>query len=86
MQEKQQAMQDSLSLGTPVMTTSGLHGTIAGLGDRTVDIEIAPGVVVTFARPAILEVRTPAADPADNTDDDSADGTTGGRPAADGTL
>jgi preprotein translocase subunit YajC len=86
MQEKQQAMQDSLTLGTPVMTTSGLHGTIAGLGDRTVDVEIAPGVVVTFARPAILEVRTPAVDPADNTGDDSADGATGGRPAADGTL
>ena len=61
MQEKQQTMQDSLSLGTPVMTTSGLHGTVAGLGDKTVDIEIAPGVVVTFARPAILEVRTPGA-------------------------
>ena len=53
-------MQDSLSVGTPVMTTSGLHGTVAGLGDKTVDIEIAPGVVVTFARPAILEVRKPA--------------------------
>jgi preprotein translocase subunit YajC len=59
-QQKQQAMQDSLTVGTPVMTTAGLHGTVAGLGDRTVDLEIAPGVVVTFARPAILEVRSPA--------------------------
>ena len=85
-QEQQKAMQDSLSVGTPVMTTSGLHGTVASLGEKTVDLEIAPGVVVTFARPAILEVRTPAVDPADNTGDDSADGTAGGRPAADGTL
>ena len=48
-----------LTIGTPVMTTSGLHGTVAALGDTTVDLEIAPGVVVTLARQAILEVRTP---------------------------
>lgn len=60
MQEQAKTLQDSLTVGTPVMTTSGLHGTVAGLADKTVDIEIAPGVVVTFARPAILEIRTPA--------------------------
>ena len=49
MQEQQKALQDSLSIGSPVMTTSGLHGTVAGLGDKTVDIEIAPGVVVTLS-------------------------------------
>ncbi len=56
-QEQQQAMQNSLTIGTPVMTTAGLHGTVAGLGEKTVDLEIAPGVVVTFARQAVLEVR-----------------------------
>jgi preprotein translocase subunit YajC len=61
-QEKAQSMQDSLTIGTPVMLTSGIHGTIAGLGDTTVDVEIAPGVVMTVARPAIMEVRTPAAE------------------------
>ena len=59
-QAQQQQMQNSLTIGTPVMTTAGLHGTVAGLGEKTVDLEIAPGVVVTFARPAILEVRRPA--------------------------
>jgi preprotein translocase subunit YajC len=83
LQEKQQAMQDSLTIGTPVMTTSGLHGTIADLGDKTVDLEIAPGVVVTFLRPAILEVRKPAV-PAQDVDT-TGDDTPGGRPA-DGTL
>jgi preprotein translocase subunit YajC len=58
-QQKQQEMQNSLTVGTPVMTTAGLHGTVAGLGERTVDLEVAPGVVVTFARQAILEVRRP---------------------------
>jgi preprotein translocase subunit YajC len=60
MQEQARAMQSSLTVGTPVMTTSGLHATVTGLGDSTVDLEIAPGVVATFARQAILEVRRPA--------------------------
>ena len=61
-QAQQQEMQNSLTIGTPVMTTAGLHGTVAGLGEKTVDLEVAPGVVVTFARQAILEIRRPAVD------------------------
>jgi preprotein translocase subunit YajC len=60
MQAKAQAMQESLTVGTPVMMTSGIHGTVVGLGEGTVDVEIAPGVVTTFARPAIMEIRRPA--------------------------
>jgi preprotein translocase subunit YajC len=59
-QEQQRVLQESLTPGTPVMTTAGLHGTVAALGEGTVDLEIAPGVVVTFARQAVLEVRKPA--------------------------
>ncbi len=87
MQAHQQELQDSLAVGTPVMTTSGLHGTIAGLGETTVDIEVSPGVVVTFARPAILEVRKPATVPDGSVPPgtgDDAPGTTGEQPA-DGT-
>jgi preprotein translocase subunit YajC len=85
MQAQAQALQESLTIGTPVMTTSGLHGTVAGLAEKTVDLEIAPGVVATFARPAIMEVRTPVvATPIEDTDN-GANGTPGGRPA-DGTL
>ena len=67
-QQQQQQMQNSLQVGTPVMTTAGLHGTVAGTGDKTVDLEIAPGVVVTFARQAIMEVRKPDG-PAPGSDD-----------------
>ena len=85
MQLKAQELQDSLAIGTPVMTTAGLHGTVAAMGDKTIDLEIAPGVVVTFARQAVLEVRKPDG-PADAATDDGTDfGTTGGRPA-DGAL
>ena len=82
---KAKAMQESLTIGTAVMTTSGLHGSVADLSDpATVGLEIAPGVVVRFARQAILEVRRPAvAEPLDAPGDDGP-GTTGGRPV-DGT-
>ena len=60
---QQQQMQEALQPGTPIMTTSGIHGTVAGRTDTTVDVEVAPGVVITFVRQAILEVRKPA-DPA----------------------
>ena len=85
LQEQQRTLQESLTPGTPVMTTAGLHGTVAALGEGTVDLEIAPGVVVTFARQAILEIRKPAV--AGPTTDstvfpgDDANGTADGGPA-----
>src|ERR687886_1727433 len=60
MQAQQQQMQESLKPGTSVMTTAGMHATVAGIGDGTVDLEIAPGVVSTYERRAILQVREPA--------------------------
>jgi preprotein translocase subunit YajC len=81
-QAQSQAMQNSLTPGTAVMTTSGLHGTVAALGEGTVDLEIAPGVVVSFARQAILEVRpaaTSAVEPGISAEE--APGTPGVRPA-----
>ena len=84
MAARAQALQESLTVGTPVMTTSGIHGTVAALHETTADLELAPGVVVTFARQAILEIRQPAgAD--DGLPGDDAPGSAGGRPA-DGTL
>jgi preprotein translocase subunit YajC len=87
MQAQAQALQESLRIGTPVMTTSGIHGTVAALADKTVDLELAPGVVVTFARPAIMEVRRPVVAPGDEGSEieGPGNGAAGGRPA-DGTL
>lgn len=56
---KTREMQAGLAVGTEVMTTSGLFGRIAGLEDDAVDLEIAPGVVVRWARAAIAEIRSP---------------------------
>jgi preprotein translocase subunit YajC len=65
---QQQALRESMAPGSPVMTTSGLHGTVVRKGEGTVDLEIAPGVVVTFAQQAVLEVRKPAVAPGSTVD------------------
>ncbi|WP_305094876.1 preprotein translocase subunit YajC [Prescottella sp. R16] len=67
--QKTVQLQDSLSIGDRVMTTAGLHATVAGLAEGTVDLEIAPGVVTTWARMVVRERIT------DNDTDDDA-GTT----------
>ncbi|MFV0462039.1 MAG: preprotein translocase subunit YajC [Nostocoides sp.] len=46
-------LQTSLAVGEQVMTTSGLHGTVASLEDGVVYLEVAPGVVLRFDRRAI---------------------------------
>jgi preprotein translocase subunit YajC len=89
-QAQQQQMQESLRPGTKVLTTAGLHATVIGTGEGTVDLEIAPGVVTTFERRAILQVKDPVggattvdggtvgepgATPLDGTPDDGMGGT-----------
>ncbi|MEU8898286.1 preprotein translocase subunit YajC [Nocardia sp. NPDC048505] len=49
-------MQASLKVGTAVVTTSGLYGTIVEVDDDTVDLEIAEDVVTTWSRAAIGRV------------------------------
>jgi preprotein translocase subunit YajC len=44
----------SIGFGDEVMTTSGLYGTVVGRNDDgTVQLAIAPGVVVKWALPAL---------------------------------
>lgn len=84
MQAKAKALQESLTVGTPVLLTSGLYGTVAGLGEGTVDIEIAPGVVGTFVRAAVLEIRQPAGHGAAPADDSFGEGGATGYADGDG--
>ncbi|MEZ0366218.1 preprotein translocase subunit YajC [Mycobacterium sp. pUA109] len=62
-------LHESLQIGDRVHTTSGLQGTITGITDDTVDLEIAPGVVTTWMKLAVrdrIEPETPeTADDAD---------------------
>jgi preprotein translocase subunit YajC len=58
-----QELQNGLSEGDRVMTTSGLYGTIADTSsETTIDVEIAPGVVTTWLRQAVREKVQPEVD------------------------
>lgn len=50
------AMQDSVDVGDEVITAGGLHGHVHSIGDSTVELEIATGVVVTIDRRAVAAV------------------------------
>jgi preprotein translocase subunit YajC len=55
-------LHESLEIGDRVHTQSGLEGTIAGITDDTVDLEIAPGVVTTWMKLAIRDRIEPEID------------------------
>ena len=50
------AMQDSIDVGDDIISAGGLHGTVKAFEDDTVQVEIAPGVVVTLDRRAVAAV------------------------------
>jgi preprotein translocase subunit YajC len=50
------SLHDSLAVGDEIMTTAGLFGTITDVADSKVDVELAPGVVVTMLKVAVKEV------------------------------
>lgn len=47
---------EAIAVGTEVMTTSGLYGTVVRRDDDTVLLSIAPGVEVKWALAALREV------------------------------
>jgi preprotein translocase subunit YajC len=63
-------LHNSLAVGDHVHTTSGLQGTITGITEDSVDLEIAPGVVTTWMK---LAVRDRVADDIDDDSDDTED-------------
>jgi preprotein translocase subunit YajC len=85
-QQEAQRVQNSLAIGERVMLTSGIFGRISALDDETLDLEVAPGVVITTLRPAVARVVEPttsstadgAADLTGGTTGGTTDGTTGG--------
>jgi preprotein translocase subunit YajC len=59
-----QALMSALSEGDAVVTTGGIHGTVRTLRDDTVELEVAPTVVLTVARGAIAARLAPPGDDA----------------------
>lgn len=61
-QKKMKELQQGLQVGSRVMTTTGLFGTVSHLDEATVYIEAAPGVVLQWDRRAVVPApETPAA-------------------------
>lgn len=54
--EKARAVQAKAKAGDRIITVSGFHGDIVSAGDTTVDIELAPGIVVTMEREGVYKV------------------------------
>ncbi len=52
----------AVQVGSQVITTAGIHGTVAALQDDQALLEIAPGVQVRFDRAAIIALVEPATD------------------------
>jgi preprotein translocase subunit YajC len=48
-------LHDSLAVGDEIMTTAGMFGTITDVRDSKVDVELAPGIVVTMLKLAVKE-------------------------------
>ncbi len=61
-QRKQQreflAQQDRLAVGARIMTTAGLYGTVTRIDDDTMQLEVAPGLTLTWAKAAIGRIVT----------------------------
>ncbi len=51
-----------MQIGDEVITIGGILGTIRELTDEKIELEVAPGVVITVARNAIAQMAQPASD------------------------
>ena len=52
-QRKVQEFQSSLKVGDKVVTTSGIYGTIAKMGERSIHIQVADKVRIEVSRAAV---------------------------------
>ncbi|GAB3666521.1 hypothetical protein GCM10027596_34160 [Nocardioides korecus] len=89
-QRKVQTLQAELAVGDEVVLSAGIFGTVRSLTDTRVQVEVAPGVVLTVARQVVVRrvedlpderpTESPAQSPADHLPGDEphdATGTTG---------
>ncbi|WP_433869438.1 preprotein translocase subunit YajC [Saccharopolyspora sp. CA-218241] len=53
--QEQQKLQNSLTAGDRVMTTSGVFGTVVATADDSIELELAPGLTTTWVRAAVRE-------------------------------
>jgi preprotein translocase subunit YajC len=57
---QQQTSSRQLSVGDEVMSAGGIYGRVVALDDDEVEVEVAPGVVMTFIRRAVSARQKPS--------------------------
>jgi preprotein translocase subunit YajC len=55
-QKERQKMLDAVKKGDKVVTAGGLHGTVAGIDEKTILVQVAENVKLKFDRTAITAV------------------------------
>jgi preprotein translocase subunit YajC len=53
-QKRVERLQNELEVGQEVVLSSGIFGTVRALSDRRVELEVAPGTVLTVARQVVV--------------------------------
>jgi preprotein translocase subunit YajC len=77
-QKAQQQLLNTMEVGSRVVTTSGIFAEVAAMEDNAVLLEVAPGVTLRFAKPAVARILPePEPDePADEEPEQAADAST----------
>src|SRR5262245_40960902 len=50
------ALVSSVEVGDEIVTTAGIFGTVASIDDETLELAIAPGVLIRIARGAVMRI------------------------------
>ena len=60
----------AVEVGDEIVTSGGVYGTVLAIDDESLDVEIAPGVVVKVARGAVAARLSPESDDDGDEDED----------------
>lgn len=67
--EEAKQLQAAIAPGDKIISVSGFHGTVVAGNEETVDLEIAPGVVVTMERVGVYKRIEEEVEPAEYRDE-----------------
>ncbi len=70
-QKRVQQLQSELEVGQEVVLSAGIFGTVRALNEGRVDIEVAPGTVITVARQVVVRRVSDLEDGAERKPDES---------------
>lgn len=58
-QAEQAKLTEALKPGVRVMLSSGIYGTVVGVGEKQATVQVAPGIELTVIKQAVLHAITP---------------------------